>query len=100
MTSFHKYSSIEQFKDAIRTVTQRWDYQGKDSNGNAIYDHREDYPIYTFVGTTKGHGTNAATCYQKAFGSFWAQSRNRILTLDKDNAGFAAFAHGASRVYL
>lgn len=55
-------------------------------------------PTVTFGGTVKLHGTNAAIGYRVAAAShgdkvetLWAQSRNRVLPLDKDNAGFAAF---------
>ena len=51
-----KYPSIEQLKDVIRLVRTRHDYKGKDSEGNAIYEHTENYPTLKFKGTVKMHG--------------------------------------------
>lgn len=47
-----------------------------------------------FEGTVKLHGTNAGVRVGPARmpGAYHAQSRNRTLTLEHDNAGFAAFA--------
>ena len=52
-----KYPSIEQLKDVIRLVRTRHDYKGKDSEGNAIYEHTENYPTLKFKGTVKMHGS-------------------------------------------
>lgn len=55
-----KYPSIEQFRNVIKTVRFNHDFQGKDENGNPIYQHKENYPTLKFQGTVKLHGTNAA----------------------------------------
>jgi len=41
-----------------------------------------------FIGTVKLHGSNSAIGYQKDSGH-WCQSRNNVITPQKDNAGFA-----------
>lgn len=82
-----KYPSIDQFRNVIRNVKHNHDYQGKDEEGNPIYKHIENYPTLRFQGTVKLHGTNAAIV-KYADGRIEFQSRERILTLEQDNAGF------------
>ena len=55
-----KYPSIEQFRNVIRTVKERHDFNGKDEYGKAIYQHDSNYPTLKFIGTVKLHGTNSA----------------------------------------
>ena len=86
-----KYPSIEQFRTVVTNINRHYNYVGLDKNGDAIYDHSLPKPVLTFKGTVKLHGTNAAVCYNKD-GGFWAQSRENIITVEKDNAGFAFFA--------
>jgi hypothetical protein len=83
-----KYPSIEQFRNVIRNVKANHDYQGKDEEGKAIYQHKENYPTLKFQGTIKLHGTNASVV--KYFDRLEFQSRERVLSLDEDNAGFMA----------
>lgn len=82
-----KYHSIEQFRSAIRKVKSNHDYQGVDENGDAIYSHSTPYPKLKFRGTTKIHGTNAGIVLYKN-GKIDFQSRERVLNLEADNAGF------------
>jgi hypothetical protein len=86
-----KFPSIEQFRTVVTNINRHYNYVGLDENGEAIYDHTLPKPVLTFKGTVKLHGTNAAVCYNKD-GGFWAQSRENIITVEKDNAGFAFFA--------
>lgn len=81
-----KYPSIEQFRNVIKTVRTQHDYQGKDENGNVIFQHLSDYPVLKFVGTVKLHGTNAGIV--KYTDRIEFQSRERVLSLTSDNAGF------------
>ncbi len=81
-----KYPSIEQFRNVVKAVKTSHDFQGKDEEGNAIYAHTEPYPTLTFRGTVKLHGTNASIV--KYADGFTYQSRERVLSLDDDNAGF------------
>lgn len=82
-----KYPSIEQFRSVIRKVRINHDYQGKDENGEAIYSHLYPYPKLKFRGTVKIHGTNASIVAYKD-GRKEYQSRERVLSLEQDNAGF------------
>lgn len=82
-----KYPSIEQFRSVIRTVKTQHDYQGKDGEGNPIYAHNSNYPTLKFRGTVKLHGTNASVVkYSDDRLEF--QSRERVLSLEQDNANF------------
>lgn len=77
--TFKRYPSTEHFRNTVSSVKQ-WAAK----NGNPV-------PTLTFFGTVKAHGTNGGVGYDVETDSIWAQSRERILTLDADNAGFAAF---------
>ena len=91
MKKMIKYPSIEQFRTVVTNINRHYNYVGLDENGDAIYDHTLPKPTLTFKGTVKLHGTNAAVSYNKD-GGYWAQSRENIITVEKDNAGFAFFA--------
>lgn len=90
MKKFIKYPSIEQFRNIIKQVQMSAQYIGKDSDNNPVYDKSAEMPIITFKGTVKLHGTNASICYNNEAG-LWVQSRNNIITVENDNAGFAFF---------
>lgn len=72
------FPSIEQFRSVIKHV--------KD---NANY-HKESLPTLTFIGTVKLHGTNHAVCKSPS-GQIYTQSRERLSTVELDNAGSAAW---------
>lgn len=90
MTTFVPFPKIDQFRHAIRHVSTSTRFKGKDDQGQPIYDASVPLPSITFRGTVKLHGTNAGLGFFPSVG-VWAQSRNRVLTLDKDNSGFCAF---------
>lgn len=50
-----------------------------------------------YQGTVKLHGTNSAITYDFRDHTIRFQSRNRLLTLDNDNAGFVAWASQTNR---
>jgi len=81
-----KFPSIDQFRNVIRELKINHDYQGKDENGEPLYSHSEPYPTIVFEGTVKLHGTNAGIVKYPDKIEF--QSRERVLTLAQDNAGF------------
>lgn len=85
-----KYSSIEQFRNVVKTIQERACYIGKDEDGKPIFDYLKPKPKVTFTASEKIHGTNAGVCYSIPDG-IWAQSRENIITVEKDNAGFAFF---------
>jgi len=92
MKKMIKFPSIEQFRTVVSNVNRRYNFVGLDDNGEAIYDPTLPKPVITFKGTVKLHGTNASVSFNAPSG-MWAQSRENIITPEKDNAGFAFFAH-------
>lgn len=85
-----RYRSIDQFKNLIRQVKLATTYDGKDADGNAIYVNRP-LPTLEFNVSTKVHGTNASIRYSTVDHKLMAQSRERVLSLTADNAGFYAW---------
>jgi len=73
------FPSIEQFRNAVRTIRDRCEYHGL------------PLPTITFQGTVKLHGTNAGVVLDLATNEMWAQSREQLITPESDNAGFARF---------
>lgn len=73
---FKKFGSIDQFRNVIKQV-----------HANSKY-HGVPIPTLKFVGTTKIHGSNACVSYDVITQEFQYQSRERVLTLQQDNAGF------------
>jgi len=88
MKNFKRFPSIEQFRSVVKQVKDTSSYVGQDEEGKPIFDYTRPLPTITFTGTVKLHGTNAAIGYSKQDG-LWCQSRERILSVEKDNAGFA-----------
>lgn len=82
-----KYPSIEQFRNLIKEVRMAHDYKGKNEEGNPIYLNTEKYPVLKFTGTIKLHGTNSSIVKYKE-GNVEFQSRERVLSIDQDNANF------------
>ena len=98
MKEFVSFHDIEQFRNAIKAISMDSQYVGKDEDGNPIYDITKTKPTLVFHGTVKLHGTNAGVSFSEKDG-MWFQSRKNIISVEKDNAGFAAFAYGASGVF-
>jgi len=93
-----KFPSIEQFRTVVSNVNRRYNFVGLDENGEAIYDPSMPKPVLTFKGTVKLHGTNAGVCQNNSDG-IWAQSRENIITPEKDNAGFAFFVESKKYIF-
>jgi len=79
MSKFISYGSIGQFRDTVRSCQQWFEH------------HQLPKGKMSFHGTVKLHGTNAGIGYDPKTGELWAQSRSNIITVEKDNAGFAAY---------
>jgi len=73
------FPSIEQFRNVVRQVRDRANY------------HQVPLPKLKFNGSVKLHGTNAGVVLDPQSGELWCQSREQIITLTADNAGFAKF---------
>lgn len=90
---FINFPSINQLYDAILNVKDRAGYQGKDEAGNAVYSSVSEKPTLRYIGYPKLHGTCSAIVFQGEDPNtlaFHFQSRDRILTVEKDNYHFAA----------
>lgn len=89
------FPDIGQFRNVIRAVSDKVRYVGQDEKGEPIYDPLKPLPRLVFEGTIKLHGSNAAIGFQNPEKGLllsplaWFQSRERILTRESDNAGFA-----------
>lgn len=93
------YPKIQQFRNIVANINREITFTGLDEDGNALYDPSIKKPVLTFKGTVKLHGTNASVCYNEKDG-FWVQSRQNIITVIKDNAGFAFFAESNNIHFL
>lgn len=78
MKTFRKFNSIVQFSGVVKQVRSHCHFNGL------------ELPTITFSGSVKGHGTNASVAVASD-GEIWFQSRERIISFESDNAGFAAF---------
>ena len=77
MKKFRKFPSIVQFANVVKHVRDNCKFHGK------------PLPTITFSGSIKLHGTNAGIGYSLKTKEIWFQSRENIITYEKDNAGFA-----------
>lgn len=75
----HKYSKIGKYGSAIRHLKQ-----------NCIHNGMVCLPTIRFYGTVKLHGTNAGIKKDRE-GNISYQSRENVLSFDKDNAGFCNY---------
>lgn len=86
-----KFPSINQYRNAVKHVQTNTRYAGRDENDDPVYDHTIPLPTLTFRGTVKLHGTNAGIVFDMDTGEIQYQSRERVLTLEQDNAGFMLY---------
>ena len=94
-----KTPSIEQFRHVVTSLKRNLEFVGLDENGEAIFDTLIDYPILKVTATEKIHGTNAGFAfYNDSEEVFWTQSKENIITPEKDNAGFAFWAYGKQEI--
>lgn len=92
-----KYPSIGQYRNIIQDITHHVTYVGRDENDEPIYDPSIEKPALQFTGTVKLHGTNAGVVLGAQ--NLWVQSRERIITPEDDNAGFARFVEDRREVF-
>lgn len=90
MKEFIGFGSIGQFRNIVKDITHVTRFSGQDKEGNNIYDSVIKLPTITIHGTEKIHGTNANVLYSNSTG-LYVQSKNNIITIEKDNMGCAYF---------
>lgn len=83
-----KFPSIVQFHAVVKYVRDRAKY------------HETELPKLKFNGSVKLHGTNAAIVRDLYSKETWAQSRENVITVEQDNAGFARFVSECQYVDL
>lgn len=98
MTKHCGFPEIQQYRNVVRTISDRNRYVGKDENGNAVYDITRPLPTLTFTGTVKLHGTNSGVTMTRN-GLMYPQSRENVISLENDNAGFASFVDTKKDVF-
>lgn len=93
------YSSIGKYETMISNISRMVCYVGQDENGEAIYNPAaiSKQPKITIEGTVKLHGTNAGIAKNST--DIWAQSRERIIIVGDDNAGFAGYVKSKEKFY-
>ena len=94
-----KMGDIPVFSEFVRNIKHQTFYLGKDENGDAIYDYSIPLPIIKAKGFEKIHGTQMGVSFNNIDG-FWVQSKNNIITTEKDNAGCAFNAYAKKDIWL
>ena len=79
MIEMIKFPSINQLRNTVKKVSDRSKYHGVSN------------PVLKFTGTVKLHGTNAGVVQDLQTNEIWFQSRENVITPEKDNAGFAGW---------
>jgi len=98
---FYKFPSIEQLRSVIKAVTETTRYAGRDENDKPIFDRSKTLPTLKFTGTVKLHGTNHSIVMTRSEqDNFYTQSRERIATPEKDNAGSSVWSHQNKEHFL
>ena len=90
MKKFVRFPDIKTINVIAKNVAITTAYIGQNENDEPIYDGTIPKPHIKFTSTCKAHGSNGGCCMNYD-GEIWAQSRKNIITVDKDNAGFAFF---------
>lgn len=84
-----KMKKIGQFRNVVYDINRSSTFVGLDENEEPIYDNTLEKPIIKFVGTIKCHGTNGSVYLHRD--EIFAQKKSGIVTIEKDNYGFAFF---------
>jgi hypothetical protein len=87
MRNFFSYPSTGQFANAIRHTKEKCRFKGLTDSGEPIFNNKP-LPKVLYRGTVKLHGTNSGIVLDLYTGDFTFQSRERVLTIEQDNAGF------------
>ena len=99
MKKMIKWPSIEQFRSVIRNVQHKAQYVRTEVDGTVVMNRAAAMPTLKFEGTVKLHGTNASVVLSPS-GEVYAQSRENIITVEKDNAGFARFVEDSKEDFI
>lgn len=97
MKKLISFGSIEQFPQVVKNFSMNYRYV-ETVDGTAVYSNAA-LPTINVEFSEKIHGTQAAVCYNNKDG-IWAQSKNNIITIEKDNAGFAYFVENRKEAFI
>lgn len=86
-----KFQKISEFADVYRAMVSVATFQKLDTDGEPIYRGLGDGDIVIAEVSIKLHGTNAGYTLDRERGLYF-QSREREVTIDHDNAGFALWS--------
>ncbi len=96
---FISYPSTEQFRSVVKKVREKTQFNGYDEEKKEVIWNKDvKLPTLIFKGTVKLHGTQGAVV-QFPDGTIQYQSRKNIVTLEKDNAGFAFFCNSRKDLF-
>lgn len=84
----YKFNSIEQFRHQFKALKDFIYFNGL-VDDEPTFDYTRTLPTVTVNCTEKIHGTYAGVVYTD--NQLYAQSRNKVLAIGDDNAGFALF---------
>lgn len=93
-----KFTDIPQFRDVVKAVKQKAQFLGIDENGEIKVNRDAKMPVIKFRGSIKIHGSNAGVQMDKD-DNICFQSRENLITPEKDNAGFAFFANSRIDIF-
>lgn len=89
----NKYPSIEQFRHAIQSIKHKIQLKVTD-DGVKYFDESIPLPSILYRGTVKTHGTHGDIVFDPtAEIPIKVQSRNNILSSQRDNSGFYSFVN-------
>ena len=86
--TFYKFPSIEQFRHQLKALKDFIYFSGL-VDDEPTFDYTRTLPTVTVNCTEKIHGIYAGVVYTN--NQLYAQSRNKVITIGDDNAGFALF---------
>lgn len=98
MKKLNKYTDIGQYREVVQYIKGRTQYIGKNSDGEPMFDETIELPSINFNGTCKLHGTNCSVTLNTR-GDMYPQSREKLLSIEEDNAGFALFFNQKKSVF-
>lgn len=93
-----KMPSIDQFRRIVKQVCDQAAYVETGEDGVVVYDYLKPKPVLIARGTVKVHGTNAGVSCKGD--EMWFQSKANIITIEKDNNGFAAFGNSRREAFV
>lgn len=92
MKQFVSFPKIKRFNNFVKNFVHHVQYIGENEKGEAQFDYTKKLPIIDVEVTVKTHGSQGAVSYNNInTNDLYPQSRTRIITVQKDNAGFALF---------